>query len=137
MLTSLVGLAMSELDTPALLIDLDAFERNIAAMAADIAARNCNWRPHTKVHYRSKQEIEEYRKTKDPIQVFQHELLNEGVLDDALIEKIDAEARAEADNAAEFAEVSPFPTADDIQKDVYWETDNPSERKSQGRLFFD
>jgi len=50
MLTSLVGLPVSELDTPALLIDLDPFERNITAMAADIAARNCAWRPHTKVH---------------------------------------------------------------------------------------
>ncbi|MEA2510856.1 MAG: D-threonine aldolase [Thermomicrobiales bacterium] len=50
MLMSLVGLPISELDTPALLIDLDPFERNIAAMAADITARNCAWRPHTKVH---------------------------------------------------------------------------------------
>jgi len=87
--------------------------------------------------YRSKQEIEEYRKTKDPIQVFQNKLLAEGVLDEALIEKIDAEARAEADAAAEFSEISPFPTPADIQTDVYWESDNPSERKSQGRLFFE
>ena len=61
----------------------------------------------------------------------------EGVLTDALIESIDQSARAEAEAAAEFAEASPYPTADDIQKDVYWESDNPSERKSQGRLFFD
>jgi pyruvate dehydrogenase E1 component alpha subunit len=87
--------------------------------------------------YRSKQEIEEYRKTKDPIQVFQQKLVNEGVLDEATIEKIDGEARTEAENAAEFAEASPFPTAEDIQQDVYWEADNPGERKSQGRLFFD
>jgi pyruvate dehydrogenase E1 component alpha subunit len=87
--------------------------------------------------YRSKAEIEDYRKTKDPIQVFQNQLVAEGVLDEALIEKIDTAARAEADHAAEFAEVSPFPTADDIQKDVYWEADNPSERKSGGRLFFE
>jgi pyruvate dehydrogenase E1 component alpha subunit len=87
--------------------------------------------------YRSKQEIEEYRKTKDPIQVFQNQLVAEGVLDEALIEKIDAEARTEADNAADFSEASPFPTPVDIQKNVYWEADNSSERKSQGRLFFD
>lgn len=87
--------------------------------------------------YRSKQEIEEYRKTKDPIQVFQQILLREGVLDEALIARIDEEARAEADVAADFAEASPFPTVEDIQKDVYWEVDHPSERKSQGRLFFD
>ena len=87
--------------------------------------------------YRTKQEVEEYRRTKDPIQLFQGKLVAEGVIDDALIEKIDTEARAEADNAAEFAEASPFPTAEDIQKDVYWEADNPSQRQSKGRLFFD
>jgi pyruvate dehydrogenase E1 component alpha subunit len=87
--------------------------------------------------YRSKAEIEEYRRTKDPIQVFQNALLAEGVLTDALVEQIDNEARAEAETAADFAEASPYPTPEDIQSDVYWEADNPSQRKSQGRLFFD
>ena len=54
-----------------------------------------------------------------------------------LIASIDEAARAEADHAADFAEASPYPTVDDIQKDVYWESDNPAERKSEGRLFFD
>ena len=87
--------------------------------------------------YRVKGEIEEYRRTKDPIQVFQNTLVAEGVLDDALIQQIDQAARAEAESAAEFAEASPYPTVEDIQKDVYWEADHPSERKSGGRLFFD
>jgi pyruvate dehydrogenase E1 component alpha subunit len=87
--------------------------------------------------YRAKAEIEEYRRTKDPIQVFQSQLVAEGVLDEATITKIDQDARAEADAAADFAEASPFPTIEDLQKDVYWEADNASERKSQGRLFFD
>jgi pyruvate dehydrogenase E1 component alpha subunit len=86
--------------------------------------------------YRSKSEIEEYQRTKDPLNLFQSTLRNEGHLDDALIEKIDQEARAEADLAADFAEASPYPTVEDIQKDVYWESDNPSQRTSQGRLFF-
>jgi len=86
--------------------------------------------------YRSKQEVEEYRRTKDPIQLFQEKLLSEGVLDAATAEKIDTEARAEAELAAEFSEASPFPTVEDIQRDVYWEADHPAERKSQGRLFF-
>ena len=50
MLTSLVGLPASELDTPALLVDLDILEANIASMAGDIAARNCSWRPHSKAN---------------------------------------------------------------------------------------
>ncbi|MCW5549122.1 MAG: pyruvate dehydrogenase (acetyl-transferring) E1 component subunit alpha [Opitutaceae bacterium] len=86
--------------------------------------------------YRTKAEIEEYRRTKDPIQTFQQQLIAAKILTEAEAEEIDQAARAEAEAAAEFAEASPFPTTDDIQKDVYWETDNPAERKSQGRLFF-
>ncbi|MFZ9747458.1 MAG: pyruvate dehydrogenase (acetyl-transferring) E1 component subunit alpha [Opitutaceae bacterium] len=86
--------------------------------------------------YRSKQEIEEYRRTRDPIQLFQDKLLAEGVLTPAVAEQIDTEARAEADLAADFSEASPFPTPADIQTDVYWEADNPADRRSQGRLFF-
>lgn len=87
--------------------------------------------------YRDKAEIEEYQRTKDPITHNQNLLLAEGVLTEALIESIDADARAEADQAAAFAEASPFPTVDDIQKDVYWEADNPDKRASEGRLFFE
>jgi D-serine deaminase-like pyridoxal phosphate-dependent protein len=50
MLTTLVGLPVGDLDTPALLIDLDAFEQNIETMANDIAQRGSNWRPHSKAH---------------------------------------------------------------------------------------
>jgi D-serine deaminase-like pyridoxal phosphate-dependent protein len=50
MLSTLVGSPVSELDTPALLIDLDAFEHNIATMAGDIAQRGSSWRPHAKAH---------------------------------------------------------------------------------------
>ncbi len=86
--------------------------------------------------YRHKSEVEEYRRTKDPIQVFQDTLIAEGVIDPARAEQLDAEVRAEAESAADYAEASPFPSIEDITKDVYWEEDNPSEKKSQGRIFF-
>src|SRR5579885_3910005 len=38
------------LDTPALVIDLDALERNIAAMAAHARAAGVALRPHAKTH---------------------------------------------------------------------------------------
>lgn len=50
MLTTLVGRPVSELDTPALLIDLDAFESNLSLMANDVAAAGVSWRPHAKGH---------------------------------------------------------------------------------------
>src|SRR3954468_9056379 len=86
--------------------------------------------------YRDKKEIEEYKATKDPLMVFQNELLADKTMTEEVMQKIDESARAEAETSAQFAEASPFPTVEDIQKDVYWEADNPADRKSQGTLFF-
>src|SRR5437879_10130101 len=40
----------SEIPTPALLLDLDRFERNIAKMAAHVKAVGKKLRPHSKTH---------------------------------------------------------------------------------------
>ena len=46
-----VGLMkVGELDTPALVVDLDQMERNIAEMAAQVGAAGARVRPHTKTH---------------------------------------------------------------------------------------
>src|ERR687895_412969 len=47
---TLVGRPIAELDTPALLIDLAAMERNIAGIAAELRRCGVNWRPHAKAH---------------------------------------------------------------------------------------
>lgn len=45
-----IGMALEEVDTPALLLDLDAFERNLDRMAAAIADKPVKLRPHSKSH---------------------------------------------------------------------------------------
>ena len=45
-----VGDAIAAIDTPALVIDLDAFERNLARMAAFARERGVRLRPHAKTH---------------------------------------------------------------------------------------
>ncbi len=45
---SAVGMEKGELDTPALLLDMDRLERNIEKMAARCRACDVAWRPHTK-----------------------------------------------------------------------------------------
>jgi len=45
-----IGMSIDELDTPALLLDLDAFERNIDTMAAFFADKAAVLRPHSKTH---------------------------------------------------------------------------------------
>jgi D-serine deaminase-like pyridoxal phosphate-dependent protein len=48
MLLSPIGLPVDTLDTPALLLDLDAFEHNVALMAKTHRERGIAWRPHAK-----------------------------------------------------------------------------------------
>jgi D-serine deaminase-like pyridoxal phosphate-dependent protein len=45
-----IGTPVDELDTPALLLDLPAFERNVASMAAFFAGKPASLRPHSKTH---------------------------------------------------------------------------------------
>ncbi len=45
-----IGCDLREIDTPALCIDLDAMEANIRRMAAWMAERGKQWRPHEKCH---------------------------------------------------------------------------------------
>src|SRR5690606_2463598 len=47
-LMSEIGLRKDQLDTPALWVDLDKMERNIAQIAAELRAAGVGWRPHTK-----------------------------------------------------------------------------------------
>jgi len=44
------GMALAHVDTPALLVDLDAFERNLARMAEAAKAAGVRLRPHAKTH---------------------------------------------------------------------------------------
>jgi D-serine deaminase-like pyridoxal phosphate-dependent protein len=45
-----IGAPVADLDTPSLLLDLDAVERNLDAMAALFAGSSVRIRPHTKTH---------------------------------------------------------------------------------------
>src|SRR5438874_1032344 len=45
-----LGTSKDELDTPALLIDLDALESNISRAAALCRNHGASWRPHAKCH---------------------------------------------------------------------------------------
>ncbi len=48
--TAEIGMSLDEVDTPALIIDLDAFERNLQRLPERIAGRGVRLRPHAKTH---------------------------------------------------------------------------------------
>ena len=87
--------------------------------------------------YRSKEEIEEYKKNKDPLNLFRDKLLDEGVITEEKALEIDTLAKEESNASAEFASASPFPDPEELMDDIYWETDNPDEKISEGRIFFE
>ena len=45
-----IGDALDDVDTPALIVELDALERNVATMAAAVEDRGVRLRPHAKSH---------------------------------------------------------------------------------------
>jgi len=49
-LPAAVGMPLSEVDTPALILDLDAFERNLERLDASLAGKRIKVRPHAKSH---------------------------------------------------------------------------------------
>jgi pyruvate dehydrogenase E1 component alpha subunit len=73
--------------------------------------------------YRTKDEVEEYRKV-DPIEVVKSSIIKSKFLSEKELEKIEESVEAEVQASVEFADNSPFPNPDEIYKDVY-ETDYP------------
>jgi len=49
-LAELIGKPVNDIDTPALVIDMDAMKRNLARMAEFAKKHNIRWRPHAKLH---------------------------------------------------------------------------------------
>ena len=69
--------------------------------------------------YRTKEEIKKMMETNDPIERWKAILLKEKTITEQDYEKIDHDARAEAEAAAKFADESPFPPPSEILTDVY------------------
>ena len=71
------------------------------------------------VHYRNKEETEQWRR-RDPIPLLRLRLEQEGVTEEDLTE-IESGVAREIDEAVEFAETSPNPSAEQLFEDIYKE----------------
>jgi pyruvate dehydrogenase E1 component alpha subunit len=67
--------------------------------------------------YRTKDEVEE-QKSRDPITQLAGKLKEEGVIDQAALDAMDAEIHAEVEDAVKFADESPDPDPDELYSDV-------------------
>ncbi len=68
--------------------------------------------------YRKKEEVEWWRKNKDPIELFKKKLLDMGISEEEL-RAIDAKVEEEVKDAVKFAEESPYPESKELYEDVF------------------
>jgi pyruvate dehydrogenase E1 component alpha subunit len=71
--------------------------------------------------YRTREEVDEVRKTRDPIEHLDSILEKRGFADEAAIKAIDAEVKRIVADAAEFARTAPEPEPSELYTDVYLE----------------
>ncbi|MBV9231315.1 MAG: pyruvate dehydrogenase (acetyl-transferring) E1 component subunit alpha [Chloroflexi bacterium] len=69
-------------------------------------------------YYRTREEEQQWRTTRDPIGIFEKMLLEHGVATQAEFDENDARATQVSEDAAEFAENSPFPSPDELYTDI-------------------
>jgi pyruvate dehydrogenase E1 component alpha subunit len=74
--------------------------------------------------YRTKEELEDYR-MRDAIEGVRHTILTQNMATEADLEAIDERIKAQVAESVEFAETSPYPTPDELFKDVYVQDDYP------------
>ncbi|MBP6672752.1 MAG: pyruvate dehydrogenase (acetyl-transferring) E1 component subunit alpha [Bacteroidetes bacterium] len=86
-----------------------------------IEARTYRFRGHSMSdpgQYRTKEEIEEYKK-RDPIETFGRELVAEGVVTQADLDAMDEQIKEEVQKSVEFADASPQPPLEMLHENVY------------------
>jgi len=74
-----------------------------------------------RAYYRSKDEEEEWKTLRDPLQILSTWMLAEQIADASLLEGIERDVRAEAQAALDFALSTPYPEPFEVYEDVYVE----------------
>ena len=68
--------------------------------------------------YRTREEVQEMREHRDPIDLLRKRILEEGTVNEAELKEMDREVRAVINEAAEFAQQDPEPDAAELYTDV-------------------
>jgi pyruvate dehydrogenase E1 component alpha subunit len=69
--------------------------------------------------YRTKEEAEDWKQNRDPLQHFEAEAIEMGMIDGDDLRRIDAEVEALLEQAVEEAEAAPYPNPEAVFEDVY------------------
>lgn len=74
--------------------------------------------------YRTKEEVKEYQE-QDPIEHVLRVIKENKYMTEAEIKQVQADVKAKVEESVTFAEESPYPTTDELYKDVYMQSDYP------------
>ncbi|KAF8646295.1 hypothetical protein AX16_007281 [Volvariella volvacea WC 439] len=83
--------------------------------------------------YRTREEVQRMRSTKDPIRGLQRYIEEWGLATEQELKQLDKEAKAEVDAAVEEAKASPEPEAKDLWTDIYYKGTEPSYMRGRER----
>jgi TPP-dependent pyruvate/acetoin dehydrogenase alpha subunit len=72
-----------------------------------------------RAYYRSKEEEQDWRNTRDPLQLLGRWLVASGQVDQVTLEQISAEVQAEVETGVAFALEAPYPEASEVDLHVY------------------
>ena len=71
------------------------------------------------VSYRSKDEVQDVRATRDPIERLRRMILDAGIADADELRQLERAQRERIDQAVTFAKNSPEPSIENLKKDIY------------------
>jgi pyruvate dehydrogenase E1 component alpha subunit len=71
--------------------------------------------------YRTREEVDEVRKTRDPIEHLKERLERDGLATEASLKAIDNDVKKIVAEAAEFARTTPEPDPSELMTDIYLE----------------
>jgi TPP-dependent pyruvate/acetoin dehydrogenase alpha subunit len=89
-----------------------------------IEAKTYRWEGHYKGDpqtYRSRQEVEEWRRDRDPIVLFQRRLETDGLMDEEGARRIQQDVQKAIESAVDYAETSPEPGPELLYADLFAE----------------
>ena len=73
----------------------------------------------SRTYYRSKEEEQEWRNTRDPLKILADKLLSAKLTDQSVLDKILTDVKSEVDKGVSFAIDAPYPDVSEVNEDVY------------------
>lgn len=73
----------------------------------------------SRTYYRSKEEEQEWRETRDPLKILAERLVSANLTDQSVLDQIQADVKSEIEKGMQFGIDAPYPDVTEVNEDVY------------------